>query len=483
VNKVVVIGLVAVVVGGIGATVHVLGGREREAAVVERLGEASRCVATGHYDDELALALALRHKHRADAELDGARAWPRSCTDAIARLGDAVEKWRDDDAGLALGAAVAKLKDASTATAIPELAGSLLEPVRGALLGVWQAAAAAGIDVKAAVPAGKEHARPPLTLEALAAMPAFTDGAVRLTVLGSHQQDSRHARYMVLDEVSGAVSGFCSLPFDGAGLCSPLPQALRGPKTQLLGYSEPAALPLIYAQDEGRVWSVYRADDGARLFTGYAGGAWTSEGYAASVTDDKGREDRIVVLEQKKGAPITRRTIELKDIDPDATRVGQAIVIWSNVLVRTKREGATGSSFYCLPLPLAEGAVKAAKVGEGAAVDFCRSKDAVYVTGASGSHAYRDGAWRPAADARCEAIEVAESPLFATAGALWLRKGDDADLFFDPLFADGAFLGDSRMTSWSEVPPRSLLIEVAERVYLLEIAPGGEVRAVAMKKG
>jgi hypothetical protein len=43
---------------------------------------------------------------------------------------------------------------------------------------------------------------------------------------------------------------------------------------------------------------VYR-DDGERLFTGFAGGAWTSAGYAATVTDDHGREDRIVVVEQR----------------------------------------------------------------------------------------------------------------------------------------------------------------------------------------
>jgi hypothetical protein len=485
VNKGLAAGTVIAALVAVGGTLYVLSAREREAAVLERIADASRCVASGRYDDPATLALALRYRHHADANVDvAARAWPQTCAEPLSRLNDAVEKWSGGDEARSLAAAVTRLREAVTTPYVPERVGATLAAVSAALVALWDAAAAAGIDVEAVVPPGTHHAPATLTLSVLSTMPTFADRPVELATLGSHHEDSRQARYSVIDATTHDVVGYCSLPLEGASACVAIPEALRDPKTQLLGYTEPATMPLLYARDEGRTWSVYRGDDGQRLFTGFAGGAWASDGYAATVTDDKGREDRIVVVEQRgKGAPIERRVIELKDIDPQAERVGQAIVIWQNVLVRTKRSDQAGSSFFCLPLPLAPGPIEATKVGEGAAVDFCRGKDAVYVSDRVGHHAFRDGAWHPAPAASCPALEGAEAPIFERGGALWRREGEGSALFLDPFFVDGAFVEESQLERWSYLPPRLVVLQVGTLVHVVELAERGAVRALGALRG
>jgi hypothetical protein len=222
---------------------------------VTGIADASRCLAGGRYDDVAALALALRYRQRADADIDVVeRAWPQVCAASLSQLSDAVGEWRDDDEARSLAEAVAKLTEAATTANVPERVGATLSLVSASLVALWDAAARAGIDVKTTVAEGVAHAPAALTLEALFTMPTFADRPVVFLVLGSHQQDSRHARYMVKDLTTDDVYAFCSLPLEGAGMCAAIPEALRDPKTQLLGYSEPATVPLLYAHDEGRTW-------------------------------------------------------------------------------------------------------------------------------------------------------------------------------------------------------------------------------------
>jgi hypothetical protein len=451
----------------VGGGIYLVAARERKAAVAQAIADASHCVAGGRYGDVAALSVALRHRQRADADVDvAARAWPAMCGDALTKLGNTVAEWRDDAEGHELARAVTALHDAATTAYDAEHVGTTLRGLSTGLLALWAAAAAAAIDVDTVVPAGDAHPPAELTIDALSALPATADRPITFETLGATQDDSRHARYVMKDG-GGAVYGFCS--FGQKSLCAPIPKALRKPKTQLLGYTEPGVLPLLYAQDEGRIWSVYRADNGARLFTGFAGGAWSSEGYAATVTDDEGREDRIVVVEQRGKAPIARRVIDLKDIDAEASRVSQAIAIWQNVLVRTKRSDGA-NAYFAVPLPLAEKIV-ATQVGAGSAVDFCRGTNAVYVTDGASHHAFRDGKWGPAQRSECPSTAEDKPPLIESGGALWRREG--GALFLDPFFVAGAFVDQSALASWEYLPPRTLAFEMSGRTRLVH-APTGE---------
>jgi hypothetical protein len=162
--------------------------------------------------------------------------------------------------------------------------------------------------------------------------------------------------------------------------------------------------------------------------------------------------------------------VDLKDIHTAATRVGEAIVIWHNVLVRTKHGDAAGSSFHCLPLPLPQGPVKATKVVDGISIDFCRGKDAVYLSHEAGHHAFRDGAWQAAPAADCPAIDAGEPPIVQSGGALWRRN--DGALFFDPFFDGGAFAETTRLEAWSHVPPRTLMLQVGGRTHVIQMNDG-----------
>jgi hypothetical protein len=474
---------VAVVVfAAVGGTLFYFGERERKAKVVELLGASSECLAGGYYSDREALAVALRHRQLefAGVEHEAAK-WPQLCAEGLAQLQQAASDYRDDEVGERFTAA-AGLNDAA---AEPATAGGddiALAPLGTALEALWQAAEAAGIDVKGSLKGGPPHERAAIQLAELIEGPALTQQPLAVEVPGGYQNDGRQDRLTLKDFDTGDVLGFCSLTRAVSdSSCLLLPKALRHPKTQLLGYSEPGVAPLVYARNGEGTWSVFRGSDGKSMLSGYAGGAWTAKDYAAVVTDDEGRDDRIVVVEQRGSGPITRRVIELAELDPDAKRVGQAIVIWQHVLLRTTGDDASARSVFVLPLPLPSGKVPATKLNAGDVRDFCRSPKGIEVVHDAGQLAFHDGRWAPVSGRVCAAAPLwkdAGPKLFGEGGAIWMRLEGAPRLVVDPSFVAGKFVDESPMQGWSSPSPGVLLLESAGRSYLLQVKPDGSVHKV-----
>ena len=425
------------------------------------LTRASECLAGGYHTEPVTLALTMRALRQADVDVDqDERKWPAVCREPLNALALALAEEKDSKERDALLAAVKMLENEGASSFLPEESAAAMARIGAGLMSLWQTAKAAGFD-PAAIPAAPAPPPPLLTLDQLNKTPALSDRALRLETLGPNQQDRRQGRYTLKDDEKETVVGFCSLVVSGKSRCFPLPEPLAGPKTQLIGYSEPGEAPLLYVLGEDKKWSVH-LPLGERLFTGYAGGAWSTADYVAAVTDDEGRDDRVVVVEHS-GGETTRRTIALADLDEAATRGAAAIVIWGHLVVGTKAPDFEDSGFVAVPLPLKEPITPVA-LGRAWAMSFCRDAEGVYAH-TQEWQVNRGAGWQPSATAPCPGPLGRSLTVTESGGALW-AAGDTPHLLLDPAFARGAFLNESRLESWVNVAPGALGLVLGGKTWL-----------------
>jgi hypothetical protein len=475
------LGFVAAVLG-----LRHMGQKKANEELVAAVSVVGVCLVGGYSADAATLAVAMHHLQREYDDAADELRWPLPCKQPLDDLVELLTDGSDDPARQALRDAAVSLRDEGAVAFLPEKTSAAQARIGQGLAGLWTAAAALGVPVNDLAPAPSKPAAH-LTMKAVTAMPPLAPRApqaLELAVVGPDHQDRRQARYAVRDSTGGALVGHCSLAWSGESRCDALPESLAKPKTQLLGYPEPGALPLLFARGDDGKWAVH-AFSGERLYIGYAGGAWTTDDYLATVTDDKGKQDRVVVVERHGGGPLTRRSVALRDVDPKAKRVGDATIMWGHLLMRTKRDDSLGSYFYAIPLPL-EDDPRPQPLGRSGAVTFCRDADTVYVNAIDGMQAFANGAWRPTKTAPCMPAPGARGRrswgVERFAGALWWKPANDKELLLVPGLVDGAFVAKSPLSAWDAHEPNALALTIDGKTRLIRVPRTGPPQAITMAR-